>query len=348
LKILYFGNYDPKYSRNRVLIKGLRKNGVEVLECNSRSYSFLKYFFLKLKYLKYIGKFDAMIVGFPGHKAMFLARMLTRKPIIFDAFTSHYGGMILDRKKYPINNWHSRFYRFLDRWSCKLADLVLLDTNAHIDYFVDEYKIARDKFKVLYVGTDTDIFYPKKINNTGKLLIHFHGSFIPLQGVEYIIKAAKLLSDDNVVFNIIGRGQTYKNNIKLAKQLKINNIKFINSVSYNELPNYIGRADISLGIFGNSPKTELVIPNKVYEAMACAKAVITADTKAVKEIFRNGENILLCKKADPRDIADKILSLKNDKKLKDKISTNGYEYIRKNLTEKIIGNELKQIIYSKI
>ncbi len=45
MKILYFGVYDPNYARNWVLINGLRKNGVEVLECNDKSNGRFRQFF---------------------------------------------------------------------------------------------------------------------------------------------------------------------------------------------------------------------------------------------------------------------------------------------------------------
>jgi len=34
MTICYFGDYNSNYSRNRVIIKGLKENGVNVLECN--------------------------------------------------------------------------------------------------------------------------------------------------------------------------------------------------------------------------------------------------------------------------------------------------------------------------
>ena len=76
---------------------------------------------------------------------MFLAKLLTQTPIIFDAFTSHYGGYILDRQYYSKTSWRAKYYRFIDTWSCKLANLVLLDTQAHIDFFVKEFKLDRKK-----------------------------------------------------------------------------------------------------------------------------------------------------------------------------------------------------------
>src|SRR3989344_1592646 len=152
MKVLYFGIYNPNYSRNRVLIGGLRKNGVEVSECNVRYHSFFSYLKLFWKYLFLKKAFDAMIVGFPGQESMLLARLLTRKPIIFDAFTSHYGGYVLDRGKYGKKSLRAKWYKWLDRKSVKLANMALLDTNAHIDFFVNELGLPRDKFRRIFVG----------------------------------------------------------------------------------------------------------------------------------------------------------------------------------------------------
>jgi len=134
MKILYFGSYNPRYSRNRVLIKGLRENGINITECNDRSRSFLKYIKLAFKYLKIRGRYDVVIVGFPGQEAMFLAKFLGKKPIIFDTFTSHFGGYILDRKKYKPTGLRARWYRWIDKKSVELSSIALLDTDA-IFYF---------------------------------------------------------------------------------------------------------------------------------------------------------------------------------------------------------------------
>ena len=181
IRVLYFGFYNPSYPRNRVLMKGLRSQGFDVVECRGSSWWEL---WRKHRALQHA--YDVMIVGFPGQKVMFLARWLTRKPIIFDAFTSHFGGYILDRQIALPRSLRAQWYRFLDRWSCRLADRVLLDTLAHIDFFVDEFKLARKKFVRVFVGTDTDIFYPHQKNEHKNFIVHFHGSGIPLQGIDII------------------------------------------------------------------------------------------------------------------------------------------------------------------
>ncbi len=344
MRILYFGVYNPDYSRNRVLIKGLKANGIEIVECRASAKSRLKYLKLFWKFMRTPG-FDLLLVGFPGQEVMFLARLLTGKPIIFDAFTSHYGGYIIDRQYYSKTSWRAKYYRFLDAWSCKLANLVLLDTNAHIDFFVKEFKLDRKKFLRVFVGTDSDIFYPREVSKeTDKFLVHFHGSYIPLQGVEYIIRAAKLLEKESVAFNLIGRGQTYKKNRQLAEELGLKNIKFIDMVSYEKLADYINMADICLGIFGDSSKTDLVIPNKVYEAIACSKPVITAGAPAIKELFHDRTDIILCNRADPADLAKKIVELKNHLSFRKEIAIAGYTLFKTSLSRSIITAELINVI----
>ena len=350
MTVLYFGIYNPDYARNWVLLNGLRKNGVEVLECRESSTGLIKFFKLFLKYWKFAGKYDVMVVGFPGQEVMFLARFLTKNPIIFDAFTSHYEGYILDRRKFPKHSWRATYYRSLDKWSCRLADIVLLDTEAHISFFLKEFGLKRGKFRRLFVGTNSELFYPRDNleERRGKFLIHFHGYYIPLQGVKYIIKVAKLLENSDVEFNLIGRGQTYSDDLKLAQELGIKNINFIENVPYNVLPEYINKADVCLGIFGDTDKAELVIPNKVFEALACKKPVITSDTAAIRELLKDEEDVILCRRADSNDLADKIIKLHDNNQLKNKVAENGYRLFREKLTEKQIGLELKNIIDAEL
>ena len=236
----------------------------------------------------------------------------------------------------------------MDKWSCRLADLVLLDTNTHIDFFVREFGLSKEKFKRIFVGTDSDIFYPrdgKKSND--KFLVHFHGHYIPLQGVKYIIEAAKILEKENILFNLIGRGQTFEEDKKLAEKLGLKNINFIDSVSYEKLPDYIAQADICLGIFGDSPKIDLVIPNKIFEALAVGKPVITSDTNAIRELLTDREDVILCKVADTEDLAGKIIELRDNLELRLKIGKNGRSVFINNATPKILGRQLLDYIQER-
>jgi len=141
MRILFIAGREPAYMRNAVILDGLRKNGIEIIECTSSSSSYV------VRYLNVLGKFilnrergfDAIFVGYFGQPLVPVIRKLTNKPIIFDAFLSSYDTMCFDRRRFKPNSLGGRFFYWLDRYSCELADKVLLDTNAHVDYFVDLY-----------------------------------------------------------------------------------------------------------------------------------------------------------------------------------------------------------------
>src|SRR3989338_6921589 len=344
MKVLYFGLYDPSYARNWALINGLRENGVEVVELRRKSERFCL-FWLFLGYLKFKKDFDAMIVGFPGQETMFLARLLTKKPIIFDVFTSHYGGYILYRQKFSKNSFHAKYYRFLDKWSCKLVDVVLLDTNAHINFFVREFNLSREKFRRIWAGANDDIFQPIiNFRDSSRFKVFFFGTYIPLQGVEYILKAAKILEYANeIVFTLVGDGQGRKKAEELAIKIGLKNVIFKGMMKSEELKKEIGNCDVSLGLFGSSPKTSLVIPNKVYIGLAMKKPVITADTGAVRELF-NDEDMILVPASNENLLAEAILKIKNNPALGEKIAQNGYDKFIKYASHQVLGLELKNII----
>lgn len=319
-----------------------------MLECNIRRRGLLKYFLLALRHWALRHQYDAMLVMFPGQETMFIARLISRKPIVFDAFTSHYGGYILDRRYYSPRSLRALFYRFLDRWSCRLADAVLLDTTAHINFFVKEFKLPREKFQRIFVGTDSSVFFPRPAAPHEQFIVHFHGSYIPLHGVPHIVRAAKILERENIFFRLVGKGQTFAETKALAERLRVSNVEFSPYVSYEQLAAYIGAADVCLGIFGDTPKAEIVIPNKIYEALASKRPAITADTKAVRELLTNNENVFLCKAADPEDLARVIMVAKESNESRQRIARNGYEIFQQLVSEEIIGKELLAAIHARI
>ncbi len=346
MRVLYFGFYDPDYARNRVLISGLRANGVEVLECHDNSSGLKKFFNLYKKHKAFKNKYDVIVIGFLGHTVVPFVKIISLKPVVFDAFISLYDSNVFDRKSVKPKSIRAIYYWFLDWLSMKLADLVLFDTQEHINYVSKEFGIRKEKLRRIFVGTDDDIFYPRETLNIDMskypFTVYFHGSFIPLQGVDCIIKAAKLLEKEDIQFNILGNGQTYSEIRKLVDGLKLKNLNFINRVEYDKLPEHINKSDICLGIFGNTEKAKRVIPNKVYECAAMKKPIITADTPAIRELFNEKDMVLI--KPDPENLVSAIINLKNNPSLRNNISENAYTKVKNFASPEILGRELKDVI----
>jgi hypothetical protein len=99
MKVGYFGPFNLKHDRSRVIIKGL-KNGVEVIKCNAQSTSRL------LRYIKILERqrkldYDVIILGargnYYGQPLVPLMGAITKKPLVFDAVFTLYETQVVDR-----------------------------------------------------------------------------------------------------------------------------------------------------------------------------------------------------------------------------------------------------------
>ena len=146
MTICYFGDYDSVYARNRVIINGLKKNNVQVSECNIKFSGFKKIIKIFLS-RKILNKSDLIIVGYSNSRTnVFLAKLFCHRPIIWDAFYSNYDMWVNDRKLTKKISLKALWYWFGDWINCIFSDKILLDTNEHIKYFVKLFKIKKDKF----------------------------------------------------------------------------------------------------------------------------------------------------------------------------------------------------------
>ncbi|MFX1258967.1 MAG: glycosyltransferase [Promethearchaeota archaeon] len=354
--ILYMGCYADNIHRNVIFLKGLRKNNLNVYEYNVNSHNILKNLKLFLKNFKKLLNQNFELILF--HSEAFiqfpLVKLLStikRVPLVHDIFISklqtiYYDRQQIEKRKMPKFLLRTILFS-MDLIECRFSDSLLLDTYSHIKFFHEKFNVPIKKFRKVLVGSMDDIFYPleKDKNKDNKFIVGFLGTFIPLQGVEYIIKAAKILEkDDQIVFHIIGDGQTYKESRMLANRLNISNIIFFGYIPINKIPELIANFDINLGIFGDTAKAMQVIPTKVFDGMAMKKPMITLESPAIKELFKDNDNIILCERANPESLAEAILKLKNNEMLREKISKNAYELFKKYCTIEAVGKQLKKTL----
>ena len=326
-RVLFFGIFDPAYPRSSILKDGFEAHGYEVVHCriDPRAVPGLrKYWRLwQAGHALRHESFDHVLVLFPGHTAVWLARLLFGNRIIFDAFVSLHDSNVYDRARYTRRSFGAFKDRLLDRLSCVFARIVLVDTESHRQYFNTYIGVPLRKCVVVPVGATSLCF---KLGEevtareiTKQLRVGFYGSYIPLHGIPYIVRAAELLIDEPVHFTIIGGGQERARVQALVASLpKAPEVEFIPARPYQEVLERMREMDICLGIFGDTDKTQRVISNKVYECAALGKPIITADTPAIREAFTPGVNIELCAHASPEALAEAIRRLAQDPALREK------------------------------
>lgn len=279
-KVLWWGRFDPDYSRNRILRTLFREQGWEVV-------NFFPRFSLLASLEAYLRRIEAPdLVWVPCFRQRDLAQAARwaaarQVPLVFDPLISAYDKQVLERGKLAVGSKHALSLLAWERKLFKLADMVLADTGEHARFFEDTFGVSSSKLAVVPVGAEEALFNPGVEAEAGRWdlpEILFFGSFIPLQGPEIIARAASIYSGPPVRWHFVGSGPLLDECKSIAGGLP--NVTFTPWVDYGKLPGLIRRADAVLGIFGTTPKAGRVIPNKVYQALACGKPLITRRSPA--------------------------------------------------------------------
>jgi glycosyltransferase involved in cell wall biosynthesis len=350
LCVCYFGTYRDQYARNQIMIEGLRRNGVKVIECHEQlwhgtedrvqvaSGGWLRPAFwwrVTRTYLRLLWRYrhaedyDVMVVAYPGQLDVFLARVLTwlrRKPLAWDILMSLYL-ILLERELSAQGQLASRLVHRLEKIACHLPDLLIVQTAASANWFHANYGIPPDRCYLVPIGADDRIFEPAYTEETGSdvFRVLYYGSFIPNHGVQYIVQAARLLADDKTIsFELVGAGPDRSKAIELARQYALANVIFTDWLEKQALGLRIARADVCLGIFGVTPQSLMTLHNKVFEGLAMAKPVITGDSPAIREFLTHGEHVYLCERANPRALAEAIRALHGDVALRRRLAQQGH------------------------
>jgi glycosyltransferase involved in cell wall biosynthesis len=195
----------------------------------------------------------------------------------------------------------------VDRLSCRLSDAILVDTQAQAEFFRTTFSIPAAKIKVLYLGCDLRVFRPEPEPPDAPPTILFYGTFLPLHGIDVIVRAARLLQDESLRIHIIGAGQEYARIRRLAEDTGLTNVLFQEPVSLAALPQIIAQSTICLGgHFGPSAKAGRVIAGKAYQCMAAGRPTILGDNPANRELFTHGKDAWMCPMGSPEALAESI------------------------------------------
>jgi glycosyltransferase involved in cell wall biosynthesis len=350
MRFLFITGREIKYQRNEVLWRAFNRIGmVDTLGVPNRPRSIiLNSLILSLLVIPKLirNSYDLVFVGFYGQLLMYPVGLFSRFPILFDAFVSTFDTLSSDRKLFPTDSIIGRSLIYIDKVACRRASHVMLDTQPHVEYFFNLYKIPANKFSAIPVGCNEDIFFPRGIQkNKSSTRVLYYSSYLPLHGVGTVVQAASYLKDKPIKFRMIGEGQTYKETKKLSIELGLQNIEFLPPVTIEELPSEIAQADICLGgHFGTSEKAARVIPGKVYQILAMEKPLIASNRGANLDLLKHKESAYLCNPNNPEDLAKAILDLHEDQSLRRKLAKQGRAVYETLASEDVITNSLRSII----
>ncbi len=372
MRIVWWGTYDLSKPRNRILLRGLSESGVEVVECHAEVWSgiedkssisgiaawlpmvfrwILAYPWLILRYLR-APRHDAVFVGYLGLIDVLVIWPFARLrgvPIAWDVFLSLHDTVVGDRKMVGARHPAAWLLFALEWLACRAASWVILDTEAHAEFMAKKYHLGQARMAALLVGVEPEYFpqrrrKPRATKSVDGIKVLFYGQFIPLHGIDTIVRAARLARDEPIDWVLIGRGQEKERIRELLDDVPLPRLRWIPWVDYARLADWIHDSDVCLGIFGESDKAARVIPNKVYQVLSAGVPLITRDSPAIREILLpDTPGARLIPPADPAALLAAIRELARE-------AADGhwpdplYADLRERIAPRAVGESLRQLL----
>ena len=347
VRLVFWGTYDLGKPRVRLLLAGAQRAGFHVVECHQHVWQgiedksqlrggasrfrlmtrwLLAYPVLLRRYI-HLPVHDVVVVGYPGVLdvlALWPVARLRGTPIVWDVFMSLYDTVVRDRRLVPWWSPPAWVLYCLEWLALRAANRPFLDTHSHARYVTRLFDLAPDRVGTVSVGSETETFREKlpdrqavETRDETTFTVLFYGQFIPLHGLDVVVDAAAMVTREarGVQWVLIGRGQEASRIDARLSGLNLPSVTRIDWVAYDELADWIRKADVCLGIFGVSEKSLNVIPNKVYQTLAMGRRVVTSDTPAQRELLALGAApwLTLVPPGNARALADAILRLRQER-----------------------------------
>jgi len=352
MKVCLFGKRLKKNAHMGLFLKKrLELQGIEIVECQAKVRQSLKSIisshvdlFLKHRKLDY----DILIVNrsWWGLEVP-LAKIISRKPIVWFLYDSPYDILVTEMKLFKPNSFKAKFIHFSHKWSLKLSDVVLKESNVDIEYNAKEFCVDKKKFRHLSLSADEELFPVCTFKEPEEIFtVLYMGLFVPLHGIETIIESAKILSQNkDIIFKFLGDGYEKKSMENLAKKYNLTNIQFLGFLDVKCLADKIKESDVCLGFFADRGRADRVVSNKVCQILCSQKPLITRDSEAIRdEGLVNEKNCILIPPNNPSKLAEAIILLKNNPELRKKISTSGHSLFQEQFSMEKTSKELFEII----
>jgi len=273
-------------------------------------------------------------------------------------------GNILNKPKIctPFFHFSNPRYSDLDLIEVlKKFDIIIACTSVEKKFLIENLKIPRENIKVISMGVDyyrferihkskyksyyfKNIYFDKKEKHYKLILFcgnknYEKGAISILKSIPHILKKIK-----KVNFIFIGPSTTAYNH-ELKKIQKTTNIKIINLTPDN-LTGYYDKkkltafkeADLYL-----MPSRSDAFGISFLEAWAAGKPVIGARIGATPEVIRENIDGFLVEFDNPEDIAQKVVKLLKNKRLRKRLGSAGQLKVSQNYTWDIIAKKTHEL-----
>ena len=203
-----------------------------------------------------------------------------------------------------------------------------------------KYGVELEKIKVIPNGVEEKFYYdkPRTLHKKPRLL--FVGRLDIQKNVQLLLNALDGISEQFET-TIVGEGSLSSDLRKMAKSLKLKNIKFVGRKDDKELLNYYKRSDIFV-----LPSEREGMPLVLLEAMAMGLPIVATNVTGTRDVVKNGKNGYLVPLGNVESFRSALLKITSNKSTYKNLSQTSRKMADKYSWEKISAQFEK--LYTKL
>ena len=274
----------------------------------------------------------------------FIKKMNDFKP---DVIHLQLGGSILSLallpffKKYPLivtfhdvklhtgeNSWKANFIRY---WVRKYSNQIIVHGEKLKEQMIKEYNLPEDKVHAIPLGAHE--VAPFKIYERGDIkeygnLVLFFGRIWEYKGLEYLIKAEPMITKEvpDAKIIIAGKGEDFKKYGEMMAN-KDNFIVYNYHIPYKEGAELFQRCSVV-----TLPYIDASQSGVVSTAYGFKKPVVVTNVGSIPEIVDDGVTGFIVPPRNPEALAEVIVKLLKDDKLRKQMGENGYKKLKTDMS----------------
>lgn len=181
--------------------------------------------------------------------------------------------------------------------------------------------------------------FRKEHDLEGKFLITYVGAHGVANHLEQVLHAGKVLEDTNVLFLLIGRGMDKPNLQKMAQQMKVKNVRFLDPVPKKEVFKYIIASEMGASILKKVDTFKTVYSNKTFDYFSCKKPVLMAIDGVSRELVNEAKAGTYVEPENTEEYNRIIREYLNSPSKLIIEGENGYQYAKQNFDREVLATK---------
>ena len=236
-----------------------------------------------------------------------------------------------------------RFFGYVSKKLYNRADKILITSRMFKAYLENEHDVAEAKIEYFpQYATDQFENIQKSPEKDGFDFV-FAGNVGAAQSLNVVIEAAKILSDENIRWHIVGDGSSLNSLKKMAEGME--NVIFYGRRPFEEMPVYYAMADAMLVLLLQEPYISLTLPGKVQTYMAAGKPIIAAADGDIPMVIEEARCGWCAKAEDVQGFAEAVRKFIQCPR-KDELGSNARAYYEQHFTRRKFMDELEAMLES--